>query len=369
MIRIALVRGSYLNHFEGQNYAFDRRYFNITGISSKYPIHSKLSFPVEKLPSLADFRGFPLLKFIANRTLGDVQILFGLENLRDKFDIFHTADPHYYYSYQLAKMKSKNLIRNLMVTSWDTIPFNNESVGRKKFIKRFTQKWADRFICYTDKAKDALIKEEVNTNKIDVIRLGVDLNKFKMRKIKKDEIVILFVGRLVEEKGIMDLYEAFKNVRNVKLRIIGNGPLKSKLKSMTMSDGLSDAVKIEQKNYEAMPKVYQEADIFVLPSKTTKTWEEQYGMVLVEAMASGLPVIASKTGAISEVIGDWGILVKEGDVEGLTKALVNLLKDANLRRKIGRMGRIRAEKLFDCKKTAKKIEKIYENISGGFNKK
>ena len=62
-------------------------------------------------------------------------MLFGLDKLSNKFDVFHTADPHYYYSYQLAKLRKKNLIKTLIATSWETIPFNNESIGKKKLIK------------------------------------------------------------------------------------------------------------------------------------------------------------------------------------------------------------------------------------------
>lgn len=382
MIRIAFVRGSYLNQFEGQNYILNEQRFQLVGISSKHPIHKKLPFLTIALSSIADFRGFPFLKAITNRTLGDAQILFGLEKLRNKFDIFHTADPHYYYSYQLAKMRRRNLIRSLVVTSWETIPFNNETVTRKKFIKRFTLKHADLFLCYSEKAKMALVKEGIDEDKIEIVRLGVNLNKFKNEKSKikdkKNEIVILFVGRLVEEKGIMDLYEAFRIIQNsklkvqnynLKLKIIGDGFLRNILDKLIGNDGLQSSISIEQKEYKNMPKVYQEADIFVLPSKTSKTWEEQYGMVLVEAMASGLPIIASQTGAIPEVVGDCGYLVEKGDVAGMTKQLINLINDAKLRGKIGRMGRVRAEKYFDRKKTAKKIEKIYENISSSINKK
>lgn len=384
MIRVALVRGKYLNNFEGQNYIFPKNEIRLTGISSLKPLHQKFPFPIIKLPSLADSElggfGHWLVKVIANRTLGDSQILFGLEKYASKFDIFHTADPHYYYSYQLACLRAKNLIKKLLVTSWETVPFNNEGIKRKTKIKKFTQKFADLFICYTQKAKKTLILEGVDENKIKVVRLGVDLNRFKSQisnlksqnqNLKPKIFNILFVGRLVEEKGIMDLYEAYKRVKSLKLKIknyrlklkiIGQGSLKDKIERMIKKDGLENLVTIEPKSYEEMPKVYQRADILVVPSKRIKTWEEQYGMVLVEGMASGLPIVAYDTGAISEVLDDVGLLVKEGDIDGLTGAIIRLIKDENLRKKLGRMGRKRAEEKFDRKKTAKKIQKIYQEV-------
>lgn len=354
MIKVALVRGKYLNNFEGQNYVLRSKQISLTGISSLFPLHDRFSFPVIRLPSIADLERLAILrrlvKIAGNRIMGDSQILFGLEKLADKFDIFHTADPHYYYSYQLARLRARNLIRKLIVTSWETMPFNNESVVRKKFIKRFTLKQADYFVCYTDRAKQVLIKEGVSEDKIEVVRLGVDLEKFKVQRSKmkdKKELVILFVGRLVKEKGVDDLRSAFNNIKNSRLRlnIVSSQP------------------------YEQMPGIYQNADIFVLPSKTTKTWEEQYGMVLIEAMASGLPVIAYDSGAISEVLGETGILVKEGNIDELTISISRLIKSSNLRFKLGKMGRRRAEKEFDSRKTAKKLINIYENIGRSLNQK
>ncbi len=158
----------------------------------------------------------------------------------------------------------------------------------------------------------------------------------------------------------MDLYEAYKNTKyqisNIKntnqkskifethLKIVGDGPLKNKIKKMIKRDLLDNVVTVEQKSYEEMPKVYQQADILVVPSKRIKTWEEQYGMILVEAMASGLPIIAYHSGAIPEVLNKAGLLVKEGDIDGLTDAIIKLIKDEKLREKLGRMGRERVEK-------------------------
>ncbi len=379
MIKVALVRGKYLNNFEGQNYIFPPDKINLTAISSLIPLHKKFPFPVIRLPSLADLGMIKaierLIKIIANRTLGDSQILFGLEKYASKFDLFHTADPHYYYSYQLARLRANNLIKKLIVTSWETIPFNNEGTRKKAAIKKFTQRFTDMFICYTEKARKALMTEGIDEDKIIVVRLGVDLNKFKVQnlkfKIEKKQTTILFVGRLVEEKGIMDLYEGYKKIQNSKfktqnynlnLKIVGDGYLKKKLRKKINRDRLNNFCSIEQKSYEEMPQVYRDSDVLVVPSKTTKTWEEQYGMVLIEAMASGLPIVAYDSGAISEVLGGVGLLVREGDVNELAKAIVQLIENKNLRIKLGKMGRERVEKEFDPKKTARKIGEIYRNI-------
>ena len=372
MIKIALVRGAFLNNYEGQNYSLNTKNFRLTAISSLFPLENKFPFPVIKLLSLADiqkirFLNLPL-KFVSNRILGDSQILFGIEKYSRKFDIFHSADPHYYYTYQLAKLKKSQKIKKLIITSWETIPFNNEKTLAKRKIKYFSLAYGDLFLCHTEKAKQVLVKEGVDESKIKVIKLGVNVNQFKpLLKKQNQSLTILFVGRLVVEKGILDLLEAFINLKKqgfkeLKLEIVGQGVLEKKIKRKIKFFSFSDKIKILNKNYEDMPLIYQMADIFVLPSRKTKTWEEQYGMVLIEAMASGLSIIASKSGAIPENLGSCGLYFNEGDVNQLTKQLITLITNKNLRFKLGKMGRERAEKMFDCQKTAKKIEQIYTKL-------
>lgn len=379
MVKVAFARGKYLNLYEGQNYIFSKKDgISLCGISSLRPIHRKLPFSVLRLPSIADIGEYRMLKAVLNRTLGDSQVLFGLESMIEDFDVFHSADPHYYYSYQLAKIRSKRADKKLILTSWESIPFNNESVWRKKFIKRFTMRQADLFLCHTERAKRCLMKEGIGEKKIQTVRLGVNLKRFKSQRSKVKSFKILFVGRLVEEKGMMDLYEAFKRAknierrtgnRNLELRIVGSGPLRGRLSKLMQRDGFGNAAKIEKRGYGEMAGVYRDADIFVLPSRTTETWEEQYGIVLVEAMASGLPIVAYASGAIPEVLANAGILVKEGDISGLSGAIHATINKPDLRIKLGTMGRKRAETFFDARKTARKIKKIYDAVMRDSHKK
>jgi len=367
-IRVGLVRGAYLNNFEGQNYIFDKDAISLTAIGSLKSIHRRFPFPVIRLFSLTDIGQISLLqkpfRYLANRLVGGDQMLFSLEKYASAFDIFHSADPHYYYSYQLARLRRENKIRRLLITSWETMPYNNESVEKKKEIKRYVLRWADWFLCHTEKARQSLIKEGVKKEKISLIRLGVDLERFRPRKgINAQKITVLFVGRLVEEKGILDLYDAFKKVysvdKNLQLMIVGRGGLENKLKKMIREDGLEKVIFLGEESYQKMAAVYRRADIFVFPSKTTKTWEEQYGMALVEAMACGLPTVAYRSGAIGELIGKNGILVEENDIEGLAYNLRRLVTDRSLRIKRGDQARLRAEECFDARKTARRIKKLY----------
>jgi glycosyltransferase involved in cell wall biosynthesis len=364
-MKIAFVRGAYLNNFEGQNYPS-----GITGYSSLFPIDSRVSFPVVKLFSPADLQKIPFLsqgiKYITNRTLGDSQLLCGLEQHILNADIVHVGDPHYFYSYQAAVLKRKAKIKKLVSTWWETIPFNNESTAAKKRIKKFTMSQVDRFVCYSKKAKQCLMAEGITEDRISYISLGVDTVAFHPCEKKNEQFTILFVGRLVEEKGVLDVYSACKqliqNKKKVLLKIMGSGPLEQKLNYSILKDGLSDYVTIEHKPYQEMPEIFQEADILCVPSKKTPTWEEQYGMVFVEALASGLPIVSYDTGAISEIVGKGGLLCCEGDIEQLTHTCELLYTDRKLWSEIGRIGRERAEKFFDAKKASLIIENLYKTL-------
>jgi glycosyltransferase involved in cell wall biosynthesis len=161
----------------------------------------------------------------------------------------------------------------------------------------------------------------------------------------------------------MDLYEAFRQCAitdsHIKLNVVGSGPLASVLRNTIQTDGFGRRVRIMHSTYATMPAIYQQADMFVLPSRTISTWEEQLGMVLMEAMASGLPVIAYAAGAIPEIVGNGGLLIPEGDVVHLAHSIKQVMADTQKRIKLGTMGRERAKKQFDARNTAQKIYAYY----------
>jgi len=364
MIRVAFVRGAYLNKFEWQNYDISSKNLSITPISSFKPITNIKNST--KMFSLTDLSKSKPVRYIANRTFGDSQVLFGLSKIIGQFDIMHTADPHYFYSYQLSKLKRD---KPLVSTFWDTIPFNNESTIRKKYIKKFSMKNTDLFICHTKRAKKCIEIEGFGSKQIEVISLGVDLKRFTPIKEKRKPFkTILFVGRLVEEKGVLDLYSAFKTYlgfskyKKLRLLIVGEGPLKKELTKKIITDKLKNYITIEQSSYDLIHKIYQKADIFVTPSKTTKTWEEQYGMVLLEALASGLPIIAYDSGSVGEVLANQGILIREGNIDSLTNSINRLIKYPVIRSKLGKEARICAEKRYNCIDYKRKITNIYKSL-------
>lgn len=378
-MKTLFIRGSFLNRYEGQNIEALSKTIDITGIAGKTAFHNEFTFPVVKFWSPYDVINIlpqlsgRLVKALCNRMLGDSHFLFGFEQWVKKtgpYDIAHVADTHYGYCLQAVRLKKMGLIKKIVATCWETIPFNNETVARKRALKYEVRRGVDFFVCPTQKAKQALVDEGVSPQKISVIRVGVDLQRFKSKKRRPDQqgITILFVGRLVEEKGIRDVLYAFKRIndhyavgsdhKKVIFRIVGAGSMEPYVDSFVNDHGLNTC-SLEHKKYEDMPDVYRGADILLVPSRGTNTWEEQYGMVIVEAMASGLPIVAFDSGAIAEVVGSAGIVVPEGDREAMLRGLVNLIDDEIMRYKYSLMARKRAEDEFDADQSARQIEAIY----------
>ncbi len=229
---------------------------------------------------------------------------------------------------------------------------------------------------------EEVIKEAGVKTELEIIPAGIDMEEFKpgiegSKELKKklcpdNELLVFFVGRLVEKKGAEYLIRAFaeviKKTGNAKLIIGGEGPLGSKLKELAKDLDLKDNViftgSISRKE---LPRYYAAADLFAAPSIIDRTGDrETQGVVLLEAMASKTAVIGTNTGGIPDVISNSkvGILVPEKDSEALAKAIIKLLKDKKLRKKYAEHGYQHAKKNFTWKKIAGDYEKVYREILG-----
>lgn len=287
----------------------------------------------------------------------------------------------------------KNLGEALVATVHSTWKGENEALKHESFLRlntnekivrsfnhvlRFFEyrllKRSDEIIAVSKYTKKELLKNyNLNANKINVIYNGVDVNKFKpakdKNKIKRElglnnDKIILCVGRLYSRKGLPTLLRAapliLRRFRNVKFVISGKGFRNEEDRFKAFANHLKVGKNISFIGYfpdERLPKLYQAADIFVLPS----TYENM-PFALLEAMATALPVVTTNVGGIPEVINDGknGLLFNPLDFCGLADKVLYLLENPAFASEIGFSGRRTVEERFDWRRIVEQSLEVYD---------
>ncbi len=181
----------------------------------------------------------------------------------------------------------------------------------------------------------------------------------------REEFIIGYAGRLVPEKGIAVLLEACARLRipGWALHLLGDGPARGQFESLTAALGIGERVRfLGRRPSTQTPSFYRSLDVLVLPSLSQPNWVEQFGRVLVEAMACGIPVIGSDSGEIPNVIGDAGLVCPEGDAAALSAALVNLAQDPVRRAAVGAQGRARVLAHYTHQHIAESTAQVYREM-------
>jgi glycosyltransferase involved in cell wall biosynthesis len=174
-----------------------------------------------------------------------------------------------------------------------------------------------------------------------------------------------YVGRLVPEKGVNHLLEAVARLDvDWRLRLVGDGPMRAVLKTraatLKIADRLSFAPSVPSTQ---VPDQLRQLDVLVLPSLTYPNWKEQFGRILTEAMACGVPVVGSNSGEIPAVVGDAGLIVPEGDSAALATALGRLAANPDARRELGQHGRQRVLDRFTQASIARQTVEVYRQVA------
>ena len=208
-------------------------------------------------------------------------------------------------------------------------------------------------------------------DKLRVVHCGVDVSLFDLAERRDGEraLEILTVGRVVPVKGQSLLVESVAALRErgveATLTIVGDGPELPALRALAAGLGVADRVRFEGAvGQDEIRGYYERADVFALPS-----FAEGLPVVLIEAMATGLPVVASRITGVPELVeeGVSGLLVVPGDGADLTRALERLLREpAARRREMGRAGRAKVEAEFDLERTADHLLDLYRELIPGW---
>jgi glycosyltransferase involved in cell wall biosynthesis len=270
-------------------------------------------------------------------------------------DIVHAEELSFWFAADAAKRRAKGNFK-LVQTVWETIPFlstyrNRHARQNREQVLAHT----DLFLPATERAREALLIEGVPEAKLLVCPPGIDTTRFAATTSTTataaapddEDHVILSPGRLVWEKGHQDVLRAVAALhRGIVTRpdgstvrprvlIVGSGPEENRLKAYAAELGLAAHVDFRSVPYDEMPQVFARASAMVLASQSAATaavhlfdiprafWEEQFGLVLAEAMAARLDIVAAANGAIPEVLDGTGTLVQPGDWMQIAKALAS----------------------------------------------
>jgi glycosyltransferase involved in cell wall biosynthesis len=177
--------------------------------------------------------------------------------------------------------------------------------------------------------------------------------------------IIGYAGALIREKGVDLLLRACAGLPDVdwRLAVLGDGPERTQLGTLAAALGIGDRVDfLGHRASTQMPDIYPTFNALVLPSLTRPNWKEQFGRVLIEAMACGVPVIGSDSGEIPNVIGDAGLIFPEGDVAALANSIACLISDPKRRARYADAGRQRVLAEFTQAQIAAATYRVYREI-------
>ena len=385
--RVSVVRGSTLGPWEAQNFQPLDRDWEVRLVSSRHlfaPMET-IRLPRTRLPEVGELASRIPVGFLRWRMERRVRLdydqhrLLGLKWALKGSRIVHTVDFHYAFSGQAASFCRAEDVP-LVVTRWENVPFLTWRFSVRPPLERYhaVARTASAVVCTTRSALESLRREGTSVRGATVVYPGVDLQRFHPGPpdpaflaelgLEPDAPVLRFVGRLTWEKGWLDLLEAARllveEIPRLRVLVVGSGPDEPVFEDARRRLGLQERVlRVRSVDYARVPDLHRIGTVFCLPSLPTAGWEEQFGMVLPEAMASGSAVVAAASGAIPEVVGDAGILVPPHDVPALARALGDLVRDPARAADLGAAGRERALQMFGCDRFAREMDQVYRSVT------
>lgn len=233
-------------------------------------------------------------------------------------------------------------------------------------IERFNRWFSDGAIVGNHDAQVILQDKGFKRNVVVAPQLGVNEKVFGGEP-HSFPYHIGFIGRITHEKGVILLLQAFHHLMPAyptwNLRFVGNGPAKHELIDYVQRNNLANRVIFNDPvSHHEVANVFNALAIFVLPSYDTPTWREQFGHVLIEAMAARVPIVASDAGEIPYVVGEAGLVFKQKDVASLQICLEKLMRNADLRQQLVQKGYQRMVQEYTHKKIAGKTYQYWREL-------
>jgi glycosyltransferase involved in cell wall biosynthesis len=282
--------------------------------------------------------------------------------------LYMNAEPENFQTLQAALLIGRAKTK-FVFSSWRNI--DHAAVGYPykfsflhKSIEAFVLKRAAHGIVFNPTA--ASLFKQNGFDRVTFIPPAVNLDLFQPSSAtgKQDAFVVGYVGRLVEQKGVDLLLRAIGLLKEqTRVIVVGEGPEKDDLQRLAAQLGISACVEFRlPTSHGEMVNVLREMDALVLPSRTTPMWREQFGRVLIEAMACGVPVVGSSSGEIPFVIGDAGLVFQEGEANELADCIKRIASDEGLQADLRARGRRRVAELFSLDVVAKQHHTLFMSL-------
>lgn len=261
----------------------------------------------------------------------------------------------------------------LFFYTWENIFRPWQYPSRAGFIYKFIDKAMHRYsagaLCATKGAKEVLLKKEFQ-KPAAILPYGIPNYFFSspFNSTCSRPFTVGYTGRFLDMKGIDLLLEAIAACPDTRLLLIGSGEDEAKYRSFCKENNLDNRVEwIPPVPESKIPEMMQKMDVLVLPSRQTGSWMEQLGRVLIEAMALGVPVIGSSSGAIPEVIGDAGLVFQENSSDDLKEKIMSLYHNPQERARLRIAGQKRAQTRFTWKRFAEESIEFYQCVLNNRN--
>ena len=327
------------------------------GKGTRFPVQSVRDInPWRRIPRLEQV-GYKIHGFAWDRGLGGAITPFGLDDavvgfsrIARDFDVVEVFETYRASAYQACRHHPAVIVK---VT--ENIPFN-PSMWPYRWFRRFVRRRARRFACVSESARAALLQEGFDDSRIRLIPEAVDTATFRPGGAAAPgdrPFTVGYAATMDRAHGLPDLLQAFailSAVVDTRLRIVGLGPLASTLGASVRPLRIEDRVAYLGKiPFDQMPAFLRGLDVLCVPCHEMPRWKPQFGVVNIEAMACGLPVVATRAGATPEIVppGLQRFLVSPGDVRGLADALSALSKDPAMRSRLGGEARDWAVRRYD----------------------
>jgi glycosyltransferase involved in cell wall biosynthesis len=291
--------------------------------------------------------------------------------LKQQWDIVHGwEEPYVIASAQIARSVQDG-VRFVPATFQNISKRYPPPIDR---VERHVMNRADAWIAFGQTVYDTLCHRPGYSDKpFSVLSPGVDTDTFRpdplaratMRKTfgwRSDDPVVGFVGRFVAEKGIDTVLRAFNDSQQRwNVLFVGGGSLLSRIESLRLQH--PSRVRLARDvGHSDMSSYLRAMDLLCAPSRTTPRWKEQFGRMLIEAMACGVPIIASDSGEIPYVVRDAGVLIPEDDLVRWTERIDGLIADSAMRADLAARGLARARSEFSWPVVARRHLDFFEGL-------